>query len=200
MSRRNSGLNFRKRKAKLTGNHVAEFFRYVFGILAAVLLALFLVVNWGMKTSVIGAGMEPALYNGQTVFISKLAYLVNKPKYGDIIVFLPNGNKYTHYYIKRVVGLPGDRIQFLNGRLLINGLPEEEGEYDKVEDPGIAENEILLGTDEYFVLGDNRNTGEDSRSGNIGPVNKSLIEGRVWFKLTKDESIAGFVKRGIESK
>ena len=195
MSRKKGGLNFRKKKVKITGNHFAEVFRYIFGIIAAVLFALFIVTNWGIQTSVIGNSMEPEFKNGQTVFISKLAYLVQKPKRGDVIIFLPNGNQYTHYYMKRVVGVPGDKISFVNGRLFINGVPDEDNTYDKVEDPGIAENEIALGTDEYFVLGDNINSGEDSRSGNIGPVEKRLIEGRVWFKLTKDDSVAGFVKR-----
>lgn len=191
--RRNSGLNFRKKRVKTTDVHFKEVMAYIIGIIAAIGMAFFLVINWGMKTSVIGNSMEPTLYNGQTILISRLAYLIRKPSYGDIIVFLPNGNQYTHYYVKRVVGIPGDSIQFLGGRLYINGEPEEDESYDKVGDAGIAKNEIILGEDEYFVLGDNRNSGEDSRSGNIGPVNISLIEGRAWFKTTKDESIAGFI-------
>ena len=194
MRRNNTGLSFRKRKNKVSGGHVAEAFRYLFGIVAAIALALFVVFNWGMKTSVIGSSMEPGLYNGQTIIISKLAYLFSKPKRGDVIIFLPNGNKNTHYYVKRVVGIPGDVVEFRNGILYINDEPEE-GDYDRVEDPGIAANPITLGTDEYFVLGDNRNSGEDSRSGNIGPVNINLIEGRAWFKLTKDDSMMGFVGR-----
>lgn len=194
MGKNNTGLSFRRKRAKLSGNHISEIFRYVFGIVAAIALALFVVFNWGMKTSVIGSSMEPGLYNGQTIIISKLAYLFSKPKRGDVIIFLPNGNKNTHYYVKRVVGIPGDVVEFRNGILYINDEPEE-GDYDRVEDPGIAANPITLGTDEYFVLGDNRNSGEDSRSGNIGPVNINLIEGRAWFKLTKDDSMMGFVGR-----
>lgn len=196
MSRRRGGLNFRRRRVKTSDGNVKEIFTYVFGIVAAILLALFLVTNWGMQSSVIGSSMEPILQNGQTIFISKLSYLISRPKHGDIIVFLPNGNQYTHYYVKRVVGTPGDTVQIIGGVLYVNGDAIEAGEYDKMEDPGIAENPISLGTDQYFVLGDNRNSGEDSRSGNIGPVNMELIEGRAWFKLTKGDSIAGFLPRG----
>lgn len=195
MRRNNSGLSFRKRKAKVSGNNITEVFRYLFGIVAAIALALFVVYNWGMKTSVIGASMEPGLQNGQTIIISKISYLIGKPRRGDVIVFLPNGNQNTHYYVKRVVGIPGDTVEFKNGILYIND-EAEEGDYDRVEDPGIAANPITLNADEYFVLGDNRNNGEDSRSGNIGPVSVSLIEGRAWFRLTKGDSIMGFVGRG----
>ncbi len=193
MGRRSSGLNFRKKRIKTSDEHFKEVLVYILSIAAAIGMAFFLVINWGMKTSVIGNSMEPTLYNGQTILISRLAYLIKKPKVGDIIVFLPNGNQYTHYYVKRVVGVPGDTVQFINGILYINGEVDDSGSYDKVSDPGIAKNEITLGEDEYFVLGDNRNSGEDSRSGNIGPVNIRLIEGRAWFKTTKDESIVGFI-------
>ncbi len=197
MSRRNSqGLNFRKKRFKLESDNLREITSYIFGIIAAIALAFFMVNNWGHKTGVIGSSMETTLYNGQTIYISRFTYLLSKPRKGDIVVFLPNGNEHTHYYVKRVVGTPGDTVQIMGGRLYINGEPEDDEKYDLIEDPGVAENPILLDADEYFVLGDNRNSGEDSRSGNIGPVDRELIEGRAWFKLTKEESKFGFIKRG----
>lgn len=190
---RNKGLNFAKRRRRVNDNIGREIFSYVIGIAVAVVLAFFLVYNWGMKTSVIGASMEPSLYNGQTIFISKLSYLFTRPKAGDVIVFKPNGNQNTHYYVKRVVATPGDKIEFKGGRFFVNDV-EEKGSYDKVADPGIAAEPMVLQQDEYFVLGDNRNNSEDSRSGNIGPVQRSLIEGRAWFKLSTKDSYTGFVK------
>lgn len=194
MSRPSAGLSFRKKK--LDGTRFQEVTKYVFGILAAILFAMFLTYNFGMKTSVIGNSMEPTLDNGQTIFYSRLSYLFRQPRVGDVIVFLPNGNKYTHYYVKRVVAAPGDTVLINNGEILVNG-EAVNGEYDKIQDAGIAENEITLADDEFFVVGDNINSGEDSRSGNIGPVNKSLIEGRVWFKIKSGDNMTGFVKRSL---
>ena len=92
-----------------------------------------------------------------------------------------------------VVALPGDTVEIKGGWLYVNGIVEE-ADYDKIADPGIAEEPITLNVDEYFVLGDNRNNSEDSRSGNIGPVSKSIIAGRAWFKFTAEDSYWGMIK------
>lgn len=191
---RNSGLNFAKKRRTVSKETVKEVFNYIFGVVFAAALAFFLMYNWGIKTSVIGVSMENTLYNGQTILISRLAYLVKKPAVGDIIVFKPNGNENTHYYVKRVVATPGDTVEFREGRLYVNNIMEETN-FDKTADPGIAEEPLVLDVDEYFVLGDNRNNSEDSRSGNIGPVNKNLIEGRAWYKFTCEDSYMGFIRR-----
>ena len=85
-------------------------------------------------------------------------------------------------------------MEFRDGRLYVNGEMEESDEYDKVSDPGIAEEPLVVGEDEFFVLGDNRNNSEDSRSGNIGLVKRELIEGRVWLHLSSENEGIGFVK------
>ncbi len=193
MARRN-GLSFAKKRRKVTGNLLQEVLSYIIGCTVAIVIAFFISYNWGVKTSVIGVSMENTLYSGQTILVSRLSYLIFRPKAGDVIVFKPNGNQNTHYYVKRVVAVPGDTVEFKNGRLYVNGKMEEGG-YDKVADPGIAENMLVMGADEYFVLGDNRNNSEDSRSGNIGPVDKKLIEGRAWFKFTMKDSYMGFIGR-----
>ncbi len=171
-----------------------EIFSYLFGIVIALVAAFGIIYCFGMKTSVIGVSMENTLFNGQTILINRIAYLIMQPKAGDIIVFLPNGNQNTHYYVKRVVAVPGDTVQFIDGRLYVNGVVEENDAYDKVAESGIAENLIKLDNDEYFVLGDNRNNSEDSRSGNIGPVNKALIEGKAWFHYGFGDQMFGFVR------
>mgnify|MGYP003469957049 FL=1 len=112
-----------------------------------------------------------------------------------MIAFLPNGNTNSHYYLKRVIGLQGERIQIVGGYVYINGeLLAEDEIYDKIADAGIAETEIVLGTDEYFVLGDNRNMSEDSRSGNVGLVNRDDITGKAWFHMGCEEASMGFVE------
>ncbi len=191
--RRKKGLSFYHRRKKVSSDVMREIGNYIFGIVMAVFIAFFLVYSFGMRTSVIGVSMENTLYNGQTVLVNQIAYLLFPPKAGDIVVFLPNGNINTHYYVKRVVATPGDTVEFKDGRLYVNGVMEENDEFDKVADPGIAEEPIVVGVDEFFVLGDNRNNSEDSRSGNIGLVKRNQIEGKVWFHFAHEEDGIGFI-------
>ena len=112
-----------------------------------------------------------------------------------MVVFLPNGNEKSHYYVKRVVGLPGETIHIQDGSVYVDGaLLEEDDAYDQMIDSGIAQNDLALGTDEFFVLGDNRNSSEDSRSGNIGAVRKKDIIGKAWFRFGTDMETTGLIK------
>ncbi len=192
---RHKGLTFFEKKKRISKEMIREIFSTLFYCFAAVLLAFVLVFSVGVKVSVIGVSMEPGLCKGQEVLVNRFSYKFSTPKRGDIIAFLPNGNPNSHYYLKRVIGLPGERIQIIGGYVYINGtLLEEDESYDKIADAGIAEAEMMLGSDEYFVLGDNRNGSEDSRSGNIGPVRKDTIMGKVWFQLGSKEKSMGFIK------
>lgn len=164
------------------------------GILIAAFLAFVIVYFVGIRTSVIGVSMEPALYNGQGILINRFAYKLANPRAGDVVVFLPNGNQNTHYYVKRVVAGPGETVQIREGILYVNGKAVEDDTYDLIADAGIAEHEIKLGNDEYFVMGDNCNSSEDSRSGNIGPVSRDDIVGKAWFKMAGGGSNMGLVK------
>ena len=193
MRRRHKGLSFYKKKKKISVVIVREIITWIFGIFASVFVAFVVVYAVGMSTGVVGVSMEPALYNGQQVLINRYAYLLSSPKVNDVVVFLPNGNKNSHYYIKRIVALPGDTVQIIGGRLYVNSVYIGDG-FDKMADAGIAENPLTLGTDEYFVLGDNRNNSEDSRSANIGPVKGVDIIGEVWFHMGTDDEGIGFVK------
>ena len=191
---KHKGLSFVQKKEKISAELIKEIFVMIVYTFAVILCAFVLVFCVGIKTSVIGVSMEPTLYNGQEVLINRLIYKVSSPKRGDVVVFLPNGNQNSHYYLKRVVGLPGETIQIIDGYVYIDGIVLEENEaYDKIADPGIAENPVLLENDEYFVLGDNRNNSEDSRSGNIGAVSKKVITGKAWFHLSGEQSM-GFVE------
>lgn len=194
MRRRHKGLSFYEKKKKINTHVLKEVFSMAFSTFAAVFLATVLVYSTGMRTNVIGVSMEPSLYNGQEIFINRFIYKLSAPKKNDVVVFLPGGNENAHYYVKRVVAVPGQRVQIIEGMLYVDGIPEEEEIYDKMEDAGIAENEILLGSDEYFVLGDNRNSSEDSRSGNIGPISRNMIYGKAWFHMGGGGSGMGFVK------
>ena len=167
----------------------------VTGSLAAVFLAFVIVFSIGMRTSIIGDSMERTLFNGQEILVNRVIYKLSTPKRGDVIVFLPNGNQNSHLYVKRVVGLPGETVQIRDGSVYIDGVfLEEPEEFDKMIDAGIAENELTLAVDEFFVLGDNRNSSEDSRSGNIGGVKKDNIIGKAWFHMSAEEESMGLIE------
>ncbi|HBA68592.1 MAG TPA: signal peptidase I [Lachnospiraceae bacterium] len=194
MRRRHKGLSFYEKKKRINAHVLKEIFGMIFSTFAAVLLAVVLVSSVGVQTNVIGVSMEPSLYNGQEVLINRLIYKLSAPRKDDVVVFLPGGNQNAYYYVKRIVAVPGQRVQIIGGMLYVDGIPEENDVYDKMEDAGIAENEILLGNDEYFVLGDNRNSSEDSRSGNIGPVSRDTIYGKAWFHMSGGEDGMGLVR------
>ena len=190
--RKRSGLSFSRRRNR--NNHIMkEAGSWAVHIFIAIFFAVIFVYFFGMRVSVIGGSMENTLYNGQQILVNRLSYLILGPKEGDIIVFRPTGSKNTHAYIKRVVAVPGDTVWVKDGRLFVNHEIMEYG-YDKIMDAGIAENEITLGIEEYFVMGDNCNSSEDSRSGNIGPVTKDMIEGKAWFCMGNHLSLFGFIK------
>ena len=181
---RRKGLNFYKKKKKISAALMREIWSYIFLILASVLVAFVLVFSIGMKTSVIGVAMEPSLYNGQEILVNRFVYRLFSPKVGDVVVFLPGGNQNSHYYVKRVVAEPGDSVVIREGILYVNNAPYQGVNLDKIADAGIVENELILEKDEYFVIGDNINNSEDSRSGNIGPIKADSISeryGSIWL-------------------
>lgn len=192
---RHKGLTFYQKKKRLNAKVVTDIVEIITGSLAAIFLAFVIVFSIGMRTSVIGDSMEPALYNGQEILMNRVVYKLSSPKRNDVVVFLPNGNENSHYYVKRVIGLPGETIQIKDGRVYINGvLLNEDDALDQMIDAGIAQNELTLAADEYFVLGDNRNSSEDSRSGNIGAVKKDNIIGKAWFHMASENESMGLIE------
>lgn len=192
---RRKGLTFYQKKKRLNPRMLKDIMELLVGGAVAVFLAFVLVFSVGMRTSVIGDSMEPALHNGQEILMNRILYRISTPRRGDVVVFLPNGNQNTHFYVKRVVGLPGETVQIREGNVYIDGVLLEENElFDKIADPGIAQNELLLEGDEFFVLGDNRNSSEDSRSGNIGAVKKDDIVGKAWFHMAAQGDSMGMIE------
>ena len=162
-------------------------------ILLAIVLAFTFVYFIGLRTSVVGQSMSPTLVSGDEILVNRFVYKVTDPKRGDIIVFLPNGNEKSHYYVKRVIGVPGDTVLIQNGAVYINGeVYKEEIEAAAIEEAGLASEEITLDSDEYFVLGDNRNNSEDSRYANIGNIKKDYIIGKAWFRVAPFSSFGFF--------
>lgn len=179
---RTTGLNFGRRRKKLNIPLLKEIITWSVEIAIVLVMAFVLVYFVGLRTSVVGSSMSDTLEAGDEILVNRFVYKVTAPKRGDVIVFLPNGNKKSHYYVKRVIGVPGDTIQINNGILYVNGEEyKETPERDKMDEAGLAKEEITVGEDEYFVLGDNRNNSEDSRYANIGNVKREYIIGKVWL-------------------
>ncbi len=190
---KNKGLSFYKRRRKISSALLKEIFSWVFGILTAVFIAAVLCFLLGMSTNVVGVSMEPTLYNEQKIYINRFLYVISSPKAGDVVVFLPNGNENSHYYVKRVVATPGDQVEIQGGILYVNG-QASPWVTERLIDPGIAANRFTLDSGEYFCIGDNPGNSEDSRSANIGPVSEKDIIGKVWFHASCEEQGMGFVK------
>ena len=121
-----------------------------------------------------GDSMMPNFLDGELLLTEKVSYRVTKPERGDVIVFrAPDRNV---DFIKRVVGVPQDLIKIEDGNVIVNGEKLNEP-YETQKTQGSEE--ISLGNEEYFVLGDNRNASSDSRS--FGPIKKDTIKGKVWL-------------------
>lgn len=184
MRRRRSGLNFGRQKKKINMAIVKEVFVWTVEIAITLLVAFTLVYFVGLRTSVVGQSMAETLNGGDEILVNRFVYKVTNPKPNDIIVFLPNGNEKSHYYIKRVIAVPGDTVLIENGVVYVNGKTfDEDVDVASIEEAGLAAEEITLGQDEFFVLGDNRNNSEDSRYANIGNIKKEYIIGKAWFRV-----------------
>ena len=152
--------------------------------IAVVLCITFLVVRYvGQRTEVDGHSMENTLFDGDNLIVDKISYRFTDPKRFDIIVF-PYHYKEDTYYIKRIIGLPGETVQIRDGEIYIDGaILEEDYGKETMLTSGRAADQIQLGEDEYFVLGDNRNHSEDSRFDDVGNIERSEIIGRAFIRI-----------------
>ena len=155
-----------------------------FLILSAVLLVLLVMPFLVKMTTVHGDSMLSTLADGDHLLIDRLSYRIRKPQRFDVVVFSYQYKPNT-YYIKRVIALPGETVRISDdGVIYINGnVLEEHYGNARIMDSGLAAYEITLGEDEYFVLGDNRNSSQDSREPDVGNIKEKDIVGRGWFCL-----------------
>lgn len=153
--------------------------------LLGVLIVTFLIVTYvGQRTNVSGASMEPTLHDGDNLIVDKISYRFEEPQRFDIIVF-PFRYKEKTYYIKRIIGLPGETVYIdEEGQIYIDGeVLEESYGNEVIEDPGRAYEPITLGEDEYFVMGDNRNNSSDSRDPVVGNIHRDELIGKAWMRI-----------------
>ena len=155
--------------------------------------AWFLIHYVGEQTTVQGNSMYPLLSDRDQIIIDKVSYHFSDPKRFDIVVF-PFQYQEGTYYIKRVIGLPGETVRIMDQNIYINGtLLDDPYGYEPIVSAGLASETITLGQDEYFVLGDNRNNSSDSREPSVGNIMREQIIGRGWFRIWPLSGL-GFLK------
>ncbi|PWJ51023.1 signal peptidase I [Faecalicatena contorta] len=162
---------------------IRELFGWIVYILIIVGLTYLIITFVGQRTRVSGSSMETTLSDGDNLIVDKISYRFGEPKRYEIIVF-PYQYEENTYYIKRIIGLPGETVQVMDGDVYINGqkLDENYGN-EAMQDSGIAGEPITLGEDEYFVLGDNRNHSADSRDDSVGVLHREDLLGRAWIRI-----------------
>lgn len=158
-------------------------FRWIRTVLLTGIAAYLLVRYVVQRVDVYGDSMSPVLEAGDVLLVEKLTPGSREPERFDLVVF-----RYQYrdnlYYIKRIVGLPGETVQIADGKLLIDGsVLEEDFGTEPIEKGKRAEEPVVLGEDEYFVLGDNRNHSSDSRDSDIGNLSKDQIIGRAVVRI-----------------
>ena len=160
-----------------------EILGWVVYIVIVIILTYLVITFVGVRTKVEGRSMENTLHDGDNLIVDKISYRFRDPKRYEIIVF-PYKYQEDVYYIKRIIGLPGETVQVIDGYVYIDGekLDEDYGK-EVMETSGIAQEPIKLGEDEYFVLGDNRRVSKDSRDSEVGPVKKENIAGHVVLRI-----------------
>lgn len=151
-------------------------------ILVAVALAAIVAFSFFSSIRIQENSMSPTLQSGDRIFVNRVSYSVGRVKRGDVIAYSTASDSDSGLHIKRVIGLPGETVQIRDGLILINGQTYIENQnFPSINNPGLAEEGIRLGSGEYFVLGDNRNNSEDSRFTDVGNISKDQIYGKVWF-------------------
>ena len=152
---------------------------FIATIVVGLAIGKFIIVYIVCIVLVSGSSMNPTLHDGQKLFCNKLIYKIGEPERFDIIAFEAE-NYEERVLIKRIIGLPGEKLRIdMDGNIYINDKIIEDIEgLDKIKSPGLAIEEITIGKDEYFVMGDNRNNSLDSRFEVIGNVHIDDILGK----------------------
>ena len=165
-------------------NILGELGGWLVYILLIIGLTYLIITFVGQRTMVSGSSMETTLQDGDNLIVDKISYRFHDPSRYDIIVF-PYKYEENTFYIKRIIGLPGETVQVKDGYTYINGKKLTSDIYGRevMDEPGIAEEPVKLGKDEYFVLGDNRNDSTDSRDPDVGVLKKSDLMGRAWLRI-----------------
>lgn len=195
----------RERRIKI----LQEGIRFIIEVIIVVFIAWLIITFALKKVSVIGSSMETTLYNGEDVIVNKSSYLLFSPRREQVIAFYPEAEEGedaeemddTVIQIRRVVGLPGEKIKIKDGKIWVNGeVIEEKYPFELMNSAGRAVSEVQLEEDEYFVLSDNRNDMDDSRNTSFTRVRKNNIIGKVILRLNPFSLLGGPEKEEQEQK
>lgn len=191
MSKRKKSVDFilgknekKKLSPKKTGRRILNTILIIF---AAIILGYGVIEFCAQSVFMTGSSMETVISNNDELILNKLIYKFTKIKRYDVVAIKRIGSD-DYYDIKRVVGLPGDTVSVVAGRLVINGKhTSDDYSFSYINTPGLLDDTIELGDDEYFVIGDNTSNSEDSRFINYGNIQKSEIKGKIIYKLSPKE-------------
>ncbi len=152
---------------------------------ALVLLCVFVVPQYVVQRTIVkGDSMQNTLTERDNLIVNKILFHVTDPKRFDVVVFYPYGKGGEDYYVKRVIGLPGEELRIDGPDIYVDGtLLNEDFGKEPISFAGIAEEPLQLAEDEYFLMGDNRSISLDSRYHQIGPVKRNLIEGKAVLRI-----------------
>ena len=170
---------------------LAGAFSWIKEIAIALIIVWFVLTFIAQNNQVRGTSMQPTVYENDTVIVNKFIYRFQDPSRGDIIVFPMQENGKEVYYIKRIIGLPGDVVDIRDGQVYVNDILMEE-DYITVETTAVDGQvvfPITVPENEYFVLGDNRPVSKDSRWLSIGTISRDEIVGKASLRVWPFDSI-----------
>lgn len=156
-----------------------------------VVSAAYFLTHYGFERyTVTGQDMKPTLKKEDEILINKLIYHIASIKRNDVVLVRQSGSEHNYYMLERVIGLPGEQVQIKDGKVYIDGEKlKEKYKFPVMENGGLALEKITLDDDEYFLLCDNRNNGEDSRNANVGNILRENILGKAWIRMNTVEFI-----------
>ena len=170
-------------KEKLLNN----LFQWFVIVLSGAIFGYAIITFLFQTVTVIGPSMNPTLEDGEVVIVNKLSYNISDIDRYDVVAYsLIEEDGY--YDIKRIIGLPGEKITIKDGYVYINDKPLKDSPFkEKIITSGLAADTIVLGDGEYFVMGDNVNNSEDSRYSNVGNISEVEILGKVSYIIKADD-------------
>ena len=164
-------------------NRLQSVISWIVDIVVVIALASYLVYCFGSRVQVTGNSMSPVLNSGDVILMNRLMYDLGNPDRFDVVVFSTAENE-EELNIRRIIGLPGETVQIKDNQVYIDGLPlDAELSLQSASIAGAAEYPMELSDDEYFVLGDNRESSEDSRFAGIGTIRREQMVGKVWLRF-----------------